>query len=270
VPEQKQPNRPKVLIAIAVIILAIVGVAIFSHPYGESMYAHPDDFVVAIFTVLLVAVGIGQLFLFWWQLDLIRTSLKDTKESADAAKVSADASTNAVKLAERTAKVQLRAYLALSTLSPLPDTYGGLGVRNDNSIVVQFYIKNTGQTPAYEIVTTLELEIDYPCAHDRLAATQKVIPPKIGGMVNPGEAITSGREFYNRYNPFEIDEVIQGRKHFHIFGKIEFMDAFKQRRWITFQFWCSGAYTHPENNSYRYWSISSVGNDSSDRIEDEI
>ncbi len=266
-PDHRQPNRRVVQIGIAAIFVAIAGIAVLSSPFGKSMYALPDDFVVAVFTVLLVAVGIGQLGLFWWQLNLIRISLKDTKDAADAAKISADASTNAVKLAERTAKTQLRAYLALNTQSPTPDIYGGLGVRDDGSIMVQFYIKNTGQTPAYEIVTTVELEIDYPCSHDRLAASQKVIPPKIGGIVNPGEAITTGRDFYNRYNSSEIDEVIKGRKHFHIFGRIDFVDAFNERRWITFQFWCSGAYTHPENKSYRYWSISSVGNDSGDRTE---
>ena len=45
--------------------------------------------LLAIFTFCLVAVGGVQVGLFVWQLRLIRDSLRDAKDAADAAKISA-------------------------------------------------------------------------------------------------------------------------------------------------------------------------------------
>lgn len=50
------------------------------------------------FTLGLVFVGLGQAGLFFWQLRLMREGLRDTKEAADAAKETAEATTASVSL----------------------------------------------------------------------------------------------------------------------------------------------------------------------------
>lgn len=85
--QTKTPNYRAAQIGIGVIFLVIITIAVLNK--GKS-----DD-VVALYTVVLAAVGAGQLALFWWQLHLIRDSLQDTKEAADAAKDSAKAAITA-------------------------------------------------------------------------------------------------------------------------------------------------------------------------------
>lgn len=68
----------------------------------------------AIFTLVLIVVGIFQLGLFIWQLWLIRKSLADTKVAAQAAKINADAAleqAKAITLSER-------AYVRMSHTPP--------------------------------------------------------------------------------------------------------------------------------------------------------
>jgi len=57
---------------------------------GDSKSESSADLWTAIFTGLLVIVGVVQAGLFLWQLRLIRDSLSDAKTAADAAKKSAD------------------------------------------------------------------------------------------------------------------------------------------------------------------------------------
>lgn len=65
----------------------------------ESWWERAAD-PVAIFTACLVIVGCAQLFLFYWQLRLIRESLADAKEAADGARDSAAAATKQARIAE--------------------------------------------------------------------------------------------------------------------------------------------------------------------------
>jgi hypothetical protein len=60
----------------------------------ETFWEAATSDPVAAFTGALVIVGGIQAALFLWQLDLIRKSLADTKEAADAAKLSAEVANN--------------------------------------------------------------------------------------------------------------------------------------------------------------------------------
>jgi hypothetical protein len=214
------------------IIVVIAAVAFLSSRQGQAAFSNSDN-ATAVLTGLLALVGIGQFFLFWWQLHLIRQSLRDTMITAQAAKSSADAS-----------KLQMRAYLALTTDTPIPKHYGGLAIGADWSVNVVLFIKNTGQTPAYDVTSKIFVLIDNVGMHDRLPMKSRHDPALInGGMLNPGEAISSRRKFLNKFKPMEIEWVRNGIKAFYIFGTIEFCDVFNERRWINFQLTCSGEYT---------------------------
>jgi hypothetical protein len=94
------------------------------------------------FTLGLVFVGLGQAGLFFWQLRLMREGLRDTKEAADAAKETAEATTASVSLSRETAKRQLRAYIHIDTV-----TISLIQTEYDPNIDI--LVKNFGATPAY-------------------------------------------------------------------------------------------------------------------------
>jgi hypothetical protein len=73
----------------------------------------------AFFTLALVVVGSIQLGLFLWQLRLIRKSLIDAQESADAAAKAAEAATRQARVAEDSLTKLERPYLFVFNLSPL-------------------------------------------------------------------------------------------------------------------------------------------------------
>jgi len=97
-------------------------------------------------TGLLVLVGVGQAFLFWWQLRLIRASLVDAKIAAGAARDSADIAERTAASMEDTARRELRAYIGVTVYAP-PKLV--VGQRAELAI----RIDNFGQTPARKTIT---------------------------------------------------------------------------------------------------------------------
>jgi hypothetical protein len=122
-----------------------------------------DGSVIALYTILLVLVGVGQLGLFWWQLHLIRDSLKDAHTAAEAAKESADRTREALAHTRFVASRQLRAYLCIDMLDFSGDAVGGLDFRLSEATLT-FVLKNKGETPAYNI------------------SVETVIPPFLTGL----------------------------------------------------------------------------------------
>ena len=98
----------------------------------------------AIFTFILIVVGIFQLGLFIWQLRLIRESLADTKTAAEAANKSADAAEHTVSTMKDTAERQLRAYVSVDS-AEIIDLVAGF------TPAARLIVKNSGQTPAYNL-----------------------------------------------------------------------------------------------------------------------
>src|SRR5579872_6770986 len=78
---------------------------------GESFWEKASRDPVAVFTGALVIVGSAQAALFLWQLDLMRKGLRDAKNSADAAKDTAEATGEAVAISRESAVRELRAYV---------------------------------------------------------------------------------------------------------------------------------------------------------------
>lgn len=101
---------------------------------------------VSLFTFFLVVVAAGQLRLFWWQLDLIRDSVKDTNIAAIAAQSSAN-------IAERALTTLERPFVYCSVSKPGIKT-GKLVFPNGASKIgtqfstLELSVYNFGRTPA--------------------------------------------------------------------------------------------------------------------------
>jgi len=83
------PKKLRTIAQGALVALFVAWVAIVSwqssHGQPDKSWHWPTQDATGFFTLLLVIVGVGQLVLFWRQLRLIRESLVNAKQAADAA-----------------------------------------------------------------------------------------------------------------------------------------------------------------------------------------
>jgi hypothetical protein len=101
---------------------------------------------ISLFTLGLILVGLAQLLLFLWQLRLIRESLTDAKEAAQAGTAAANAASRQAKVAEESLAKLERPYLFVFNVSPLKvkeneQEYG-------HWLTVTYTVANYGKIPA--------------------------------------------------------------------------------------------------------------------------
>ena len=175
----------------------------------------------AIFTLVLIVVGIFQLGLFIWQLRLIRKSLADTKIAAQAAKINADAAleqAKAITLSER-------AYVGMSHTQPgliqLPPP--------DSGYKVEMEIRNVGRTPA--TITDVVLDVSVLDETESLAAILKypVNAPELAPEIF---LYADGFFFAERRFPISgdvMDDIQTHKKTLILFGYVDYIDQFGRR-----------------------------------------
>ena len=96
--------------------------------------------VLALATVVLVLVAVGQLIMFWKQLGLMRMATEDAKTAADAAKANADA----VMFAERAYIKISHTNLGLAFIDSTEEIFYG----PERNFTVHVEVRNIGNTPA--------------------------------------------------------------------------------------------------------------------------
>lgn len=188
-------------------------------PESISLYT----LLLTIFTAVLAGAGLIQL-------NLLGRAERVAAESAKAAKQSADAARDSVKLAERIAERQLRAYLTIS------ETYIS-DIRSEFPPKAWFQIKNSGQTPAYAVrnfakVTVKPFPFQGPFDVD-------LNEPGSGAVIGPGNSVTNNISFSGL--PKEaIPMIANGTAALYFFGEIHYRDAFKKSHWIRFRLYHGG------------------------------
>jgi hypothetical protein len=133
-------------------------VQIVSCPYHDRYTAQnpeqcekepsPDWWLIGL-TAGLILVGLGQLYLFYVQLRIIKESLDDAKEAADVATTAAVASKDqaetlkkSLALTRKTTDRQLRAYVGIISSSARIDI---------KDLRVTLTVSNRGKTPAFNL-----------------------------------------------------------------------------------------------------------------------
>jgi len=185
------------------------------------------DVVIAVFSVALVFVTVGLVGIGWIQAGLMR----------------------------RTARRQLRAYVFIheawigNITTPLAwevaTNYKPTGAEITHPHLGPFArlsIKNSGQTPAYDVVHWGEmyfrefpLKSKLPRHPKNLAAfmmTKSSIPPN--GTSNKNVLLPSGP-----LNADQVADLKRGVAALYVDGFIRYRDAFRRRRWTTFRFMCT-------------------------------
>lgn len=175
----------------------------------------------AIFTLVLIVVGIFQLGFFVWQLRLIQKSLADTKIAAQAAKINADAAleqAKAITLSER-------AYVGMSHTPP-----GLIQLPPPDSVYkVEMEIRNVGRTPA--TITDVVLDVSVLDETESLAAILKY-PVNAPGLAPEIFLYADGFFFAERRFPISgdvMDDIQTHKKTLILFGYVDYIDQFGRR-----------------------------------------
>lgn len=187
--------------------------------------------VLAIATIILALVAVGQVIMFWKQLGLMKEGAKDTvklasaaQSSAEAAKINAENSKKAVETMQNVANTQLRAFVfpvsIFSFWESIPQTnlYGWR---------FRPQWQNSGATPTKNLTihawgelreTELPGNFDFNYATNDLGSG--LIPPRLilmGGIVPQGTPAIS---------PQEILDIQTRKKIFYIMGWAKYNDVF--------------------------------------------
>ena len=170
--------------------------------------------------VILAGVTLAGVWAAW-------RGLPELKKQAAAAKDAAIATKEAVDLSRKTAKRQLRAYMVLRR--------GGLFLLDGDALKLTLEVKNSGQTPAYEIRGRVDCGFSsYPIL-EPLRGNQ---PFESNVIVGGGHAFKTGDII-----PFtQTDiEALRGdeKRAFFIVGKYTYLDIFKEHR-VRFQLFVGG------------------------------
>jgi hypothetical protein len=140
---------------------------------------------VVYLTAGLVAVGFGQLLLFWWQLALIRESLADAKISADSAKEAAVAAGKQAAVAERALTQLERPHLRFTPTHHTVEPFW-YGIENDADIPMRieakayFFFKNYGRYPANLVQLFFSIAVNSHPPSPESATVQNIEVPILG------------------------------------------------------------------------------------------
>jgi hypothetical protein len=224
------------------------------------------DDPVAFFTFLLVIVGIFQVLLFYVQLILIRRSLSDTKEAAEAAtvgataaKISADATKEIVFTLQDNARKQMRAHV-------FPDNAGVMDESNFNTRIpvrekqpwVSYVIRNSGLTPAYKLIHWGKMDIIEIINESILVAPPLEDNHKI--ILPPNGISTKSFWFGRPLSDSEISDINNFVRAIYIYGVIQYYDIHGQKYISTYRLKYAGLY--PPSGSGAF-SFCEEGNDES-------
>lgn len=146
-----KPRIPEIFLgALLAAAIFAIGFVFGSLPRSDSA-AKPEqknwwNDPVADFTLGLVFVGLFQAGLFYVQLRLIRESLEDAKQAADATTDAAAAATRQAKVAEDSLTKLERPYIFIFNLSPL--SVDELEEGDGAILSVTYSVANYGKIPA--------------------------------------------------------------------------------------------------------------------------
>jgi hypothetical protein len=166
--------------------------------------------IIAAFTVIL-ALATG--FLFW-----------SSEKVADAAKQSADAAKSAIELSNKIAERQLRAYISIDTAQV---TINGQILR------AVIGIKNSGQTPAYDLTAKSRLHTQEPGTFipvplEDVETSKTIVGPNV--TIHPTATLTIPGD-----NTVVLPALRDDAAVIYVIGRIEYRDVFDKLHHLDFR-----------------------------------
>jgi hypothetical protein len=131
-----------------------------------------------------------------------------------------------------TERRQLRAYV-LPTARGQIDNFG-----TEKPVIATLEFKNSGQTPAYNLRIRMFLSAGtMPPSTNPLPNPQ----PEVRMVLGPGTAHLVVAKMVRVLTLDEIDDIKSGRAAVHVYGDIDYFDAFEKHRCAHFKFFMGGS-----------------------------
>lgn len=242
---QPEPQRSPTVAANTAKPIEAIKPAKQQEPCGPRRYHSDDDLCAqwkaadsasdaaqwAWWQTILSALGIvGLLFSLYYTRKAVLAA-EDATRDADAALAIAErnakAASELVAVSEKTASMQLRAYLAVQKIEPVD-------VPKTSFFAVRVHISNDGQTPAK---TTAVSDASYigpfPQFDPRQSGPAQTVHIHFPPVLNPGCSaviLTAGMEDadYDKFRNSGDDEAL------YIYGRVEYVDAFAANHWLEY------------------------------------
>jgi hypothetical protein len=136
---------------------------------------------------------------------------------------------------------QLRAYVFPETF----DLYDGATINppqpaHAGEPMAVLVLKNSGQTPAYKVVSLAQFQIIEPIHENQLVIAPLI--DKFSANLGPGTSIRNSPRLNRHLSPQEITDINSGAKGLYLYGRIDYRDAFKKKRFTTFRMRYLGQY----------------------------
>jgi hypothetical protein len=158
----------------------------------------------------------------WIGVFFLAATLWETAKAAKGAADAADATRKGVDLAADTAKWQLRAYVACTVVKFSAFSAG-------QKPVASITIKNSGSTPAHDIITKISMMFG-DCPQTREMAEGEIagiVDPV--GIMGPGDSINANRERGAPMSEDQFNAVVAGKRALYIVTDITYVDVFGKR-----------------------------------------
>jgi hypothetical protein len=190
------------------------------------------DWWTMFFIGLLVALGVIQAIMFWWQLQVLKKSLRDSRDTSKAAKDSAEAARASADIAQKMERALITAEVSSPTL-PLASPERVWTEDDMTEVSASVTLRNHGRTPA--IIRRIHV-------HPVVAFSAPANPQAfLGGPqrdLPPALAIAASGSYetvVKRTVPRSLwQEAIGGKKTLFCGGKIEYDDILGQRHETVF------------------------------------
>jgi hypothetical protein len=151
----------------------------------------------------------------------------------------------------RNGRRQLRAYVFPERASLVDGTMMQPPVAahaNEPGVALAF--RNSGQTPAYKLVSWAKIEVIEPIHEASLVVPPLMMqfPTWLGANSEMPKALWFGRVL----TPNEIADIAAARRVIYLFGRIEYIDAFKRKRWTSFRLAYAGPFPPPPGSIFNF------------------
>jgi|SRR5579862_584756 len=122
---------------------------------------------------------------------------------------------------------------------------------------IAMLIKNSGQTPAYKVVSWAQIAV-IPVKDEHLQLALPKMEERFSNTLSAGSTFNKSLWFDRPLTATEIADLGTGVRAIYLYGRIEYQDAFKKRRFTNFRFHYIGQFPPPPNVIL---SFSDRGND---------
>jgi len=147
----------------------------------------------------------------------------------------------------RVSRAELRAYVCVESISVTPGTARGTPAEFRKKIACHIVIKNSGQTPAYEVRHWAAIDFLPPSEEEKLE-----VPPLERvhmSTMPPGGVNTSNRFLLKSLTPEDGKALKKNEMALFIWGRVEYLDAFGRPRFTNYKVVGKGRWPLPQNGT---------------------